>query len=249
MHRREALTALLIALVVGLAVAPAAVAKPDEQIGARTLGDPSCRSSATAATTSTITASPSTTTRSPNGFNSARTTISASATQKLKEFSLDFQETRRLERGGRRARGRLQPGRGDARSERRPVVTQPMKLVVKPDPSARPKAGRTSRSGPLLGAAPGDHRPGHLHRRLDPGLLPAQPAADLRRRLRGQRADGAQSWFPSNNYPTDKAKFDTVITVPAAKTAFGVGELAARPTTATAPRRGIGPRTIRPRPI
>ena len=25
---------------------------------------------------------------------------------------------------------------------------------------------------------------------------------------------GSQSWFPSNNYPTDKATFDTVITVP-----------------------------------
>ena len=25
---------------------------------------------------------------------------------------------------------------------------------------------------------------------------------------------GAQSWFPSNNYPTDKATFDTSITVP-----------------------------------
>ena len=39
---------------------------------------------------------------------------------------------------------------------------------------------------------------------------------------------GAQSWFPSNNYPTDKATFDTLITVPAAKTALGVGELAAK---------------------
>ena len=25
---------------------------------------------------------------------------------------------------------------------------------------------------------------------------------------------GAQSWFPSNNYPTDKATFDTLIRVP-----------------------------------
>ena len=36
---------------------------------------------------------------------------------------------------------------------------------------------------------------------------------------------GAQSWFPSNNYPTDKATFDTIITVPTAKTALGIGEL------------------------
>ena len=39
---------------------------------------------------------------------------------------------------------------------------------------------------------------------------------------------GAQSWFPSNSYPTDKATFDTRITVPSSKTALGVGELASR---------------------
>ena len=39
---------------------------------------------------------------------------------------------------------------------------------------------------------------------------------------------GAQSWFPANNYPTDKAAFDTIITVPSAKTALGVGELVRR---------------------
>jgi aminopeptidase N len=39
---------------------------------------------------------------------------------------------------------------------------------------------------------------------------------------------GAQSWFPSNNYPTDKATFDTLITVPSEKTALGVGELVSR---------------------
>ncbi len=39
---------------------------------------------------------------------------------------------------------------------------------------------------------------------------------------------GAQSWFPSNNYPTDKAAFDTIVTVPDGSTAFGVGELASR---------------------
>jgi hypothetical protein len=37
---------------------------------------------------------------------------------------------------------------------------------------------------------------------------------------------GAQSWFPSNNYPTDKATFKTSITVPSTHVAFGAGELA-----------------------
>ena len=36
---------------------------------------------------------------------------------------------------------------------------------------------------------------------------------------------GAQSWFPSNNYMSDKARFRTAITVPASHTALGVGEL------------------------
>ena len=36
---------------------------------------------------------------------------------------------------------------------------------------------------------------------------------------------GAQSWFPSNNYMSDKARYRTAITVPASHTALGVGEL------------------------
>jgi aminopeptidase N len=39
---------------------------------------------------------------------------------------------------------------------------------------------------------------------------------------------GAQSWFPSNTYPTDEASCDTVIRVPQAKTALGAGELRRR---------------------
>ena len=40
--------------------------------------------------------------------------------------------------------------------------------------------------------------------------------------------NGAQAWFPNNNYPTDKATFDTTITVPVTHTALGIGELASR---------------------
>src|SRR5680860_1398443 len=58
---------------------------------------------------------------------------------------------------------------------------------------------------------------------------------------------GAQSWFPSNHYPTDKATFDTRITVPSSKTAPGVGELVSGTPTVTARRPGAGPRTTRPR--
>ena len=37
--------------------------------------------------------------------------------------------------------------------------------------------------------------------------------------------NGAQGWFPSNNFPTDKATFDTAITVPEGYEAAGMGEL------------------------
>jgi aminopeptidase N len=37
--------------------------------------------------------------------------------------------------------------------------------------------------------------------------------------------NGAQGWFPSNNYPTDKATFDTTTTVPEGYEAIGMGEL------------------------
>ena len=36
---------------------------------------------------------------------------------------------------------------------------------------------------------------------------------------------GAMTWFPSNNYPTDKALFRTAVTVPSTHKAIGVGEI------------------------
>ena len=59
---------------------------------------------------------------------------------------------------------------------------------------------------------------------------------------------GAQSWFPSNNYPTDKATFDTLIRVPVSKTALGVGELAERTEHGDGTATWHWARTIPPRP-
>jgi len=39
---------------------------------------------------------------------------------------------------------------------------------------------------------------------------------------------GAMSWFPNNNHPLDKAKYDITITVPTGKVALGNGELASQ---------------------
>ena len=41
--------------------------------------------------------------------------------------------------------------------------------------------------------------------------------------------NGAQGWFPSNNFPTDKATFDTSITVPDGYESVGMGELVSNP--------------------
>ena len=42
---------------------------------------------------------------------------------------------------------------------------------------------------------------------------------------------GAMTWFPSNNYPTDKAVYDTAITVPSTHRAIGIGELVSPPVS------------------
>ncbi len=160
-----------------------------------------------------------------NTFNSARTTIRATADRKLKEFSLDFQglPVSSVKVDGRAA-GFEQVDATPVLSSN-PAVTQPMKLVVTPHPSSWPKAGR------------------HFTVEVNYSGTP-EPITDADESIEGwiracfplatpQTCDGsfvvnepigAQSWFPSNNYPSDKATFDTRIRVPAGKTALGTGE-------------------------
>ena len=73
-----------------------------------------------------------------NEFNSARTTIDATADEKLKQFSLDFQQldVASVKVDGRRAEFKQVVATPQLSSD--PVVTQPMKLVVNPRPSTRP---------------------------------------------------------------------------------------------------------------
>lgn len=164
-----------------------------------------------------------------NVFNSAKTTIEATADAKLKEFSLDFQD---LDVSSVRVDGRAAdfsqveatPDLSD-----NPEVTQPMKLVVEPHPSTRPKPGRDFTVVVRYSGEP--------HEITDPdtsiegwirACYPLNPPQTCDGAFVVNEPMGAQSWFPSNNYPTDKATFDTLITVPQAKTALGVGELASR---------------------
>ncbi len=146
------------------------------------------------------------------------TTIRARATQNLSEFSLDFQDLDVTE---------VTVDGVPASFEQIPATpalaggTQPWKLVVVPAAGIEDGAEFQVRI----------EYEGEPVKITDPdgaveGWIPACTS--------GGACDGAfvvnepigaQGWFPSNNFPTDKATFDTRITVPDGKVAFGVGEL------------------------
>lgn len=160
-----------------------------------------------------------------NRFDSATTRIEATATQDLSEFSLDFQD---LEISGVTVDG--QPAAFSQIGPSEPLgdpgeTTQPMKLIVTP-PSGIPNAANfaveVSYSGTPVEVIDADGS--------SEGWIPAcyttpVPACDGAFVV--NEPIGAQGWFPSNNYPTDKATFDTSITVPDTHTGIGIGELEA----------------------
>jgi aminopeptidase N len=162
-----------------------------------------------------------------NHFDDARTTIVADASAKLQEFSFDFQddlEVLGVTVDGRAAGFRAEPATPELSDD--PAVTQPMKLVVVPHPSTRPKAGREFtvavryRGTPQPITDPDTSIEGWIQ-----ACYPLNPPRTCDGAFVVNEPMGAQSWFPSNNSPTDKATFDTIITAPSAKTALGVGEL------------------------
>jgi aminopeptidase N len=164
-----------------------------------------------------------------NSLDSATTTIRATADARLKEFSLDFQEMdiSSVRVGGREADFSQVEATPDLSSD--PDVTQPMKLVVRPQPSTWPKPGRdftvqVRYSGePHVITDPDTSIEGWI-----PACYPLNPPQTCDGAFVVGEPMGSQGWFPSNNYPTDKASFDTLIRVPQAKTALGVGELASQ---------------------
>jgi aminopeptidase N len=162
-----------------------------------------------------------------NQFNRGTSTrIVARATESLREFSLDFQDldVTSVEVNGKRATFAQEEATPDLSDI--PEVTQPMKLIVTPHGNARPREGER-----FVVDVRYQGQPQHI---TDPdtsieGWIRACFPLDEPRTCDGafvvNEPIGAQSWFPSNNYPTDKARFRTLITVPDGKTAFGVGEL------------------------
>lgn len=161
-----------------------------------------------------------------NSFAAGSSTVMrAVATQDLSELSLDFQ--RELEVSSVKVDGVKAPFmRRDATPQfsDNPSVTQPAKLIVTPPG----------------GIASGSEFTLTVRYRGEPeeitdadesieGWIPACLNVDSETGCDGafvvNEPIGAQSWFPSNNHPSDKATFETAITVPNLYTALGVGEL------------------------
>ncbi|MDP9228833.1 MAG: hypothetical protein M3M99_07205, partial [Actinomycetota bacterium] len=162
-----------------------------------------------------------------NRFNSATTTMTATATQNLSSFSLDFQDMDVLRVSVNGVAASFEQVDATPQLSPDPEVTQPMKLVVTPATpidSGSTMVVQVSYAGTPVritdadlsfeGWIPACYGPEQTPP-CDGGFVVNQP-------------NGAQGWFPSNNYPTDKASFRTRVTVPVTHTAFGIGELDSR---------------------
>lgn len=155
-----------------------------------------------------------------------KTTITAVATQNLSRFSLDFQRDLAISSitvDGSPVAGQ---SRADAKPKfsKDPEVTQPAKLTITPAAgiakgaeftveiaySGVPKA-ITDADGSLDGWVRACSSPGNC----DGSFTVNEPI-------------GAQSWFPSNDHPSDKATFALHTTAPNAYTAIGPGRQASR---------------------
>jgi hypothetical protein len=155
-----------------------------------------------------------------NSFIRAVTTMRATATQDLSELSLDFQDlpvdrvlvNRTPATFSQVAAAPALAGGG----------TQPMKLVV--DPATGITNGSTFtvevdyHGTPRVFTDPDTSEEGWIQ---NPATCPGPGCSSF---VVGEPM-GSQAWFPSNDHPSDKASFDTQITVPSGNTALGVGEL------------------------
>lgn len=158
------------------------------------------------------------------------TTMTARATKALSQFSLDFEglTVSSVAVNGEAAQfERVAPA---ACSPSPPAVPDeppcgPTKLVVTPPAPVADDAVFTVRVDYL--GTPGEH--------VDPdgsieGWIRACTDEEDPETCDGafvvNQPVGAMTWFPSNNHPADKARFETAVTVPSTHKAIGIGELA-----------------------
>lgn len=152
------------------------------------------------------------------------TTMNAVSTQDLSEFTMDFQDipVSSVSVNGVPADSFAQV---DAEPEFAEGATQPMKLVIDP---AGPGIAEGSAMAvevayegtPVLITDADESLEGWI-----PACYPLAEPQTCDGAFVVNEPIGAQGWFPSNNFPTDKATFDTNITVPADLEAVGIGEL------------------------
>ena len=181
-----------------------------------------------------------------NGFNSATTTIRATADASSRSSASTSRTTSTSPRvTRRRPRGRVQPGRGATPD-------------LSPDPDghpadearrrrrtrrSRPKAGpRFHRGGAATRGAPQhDHRPRHVDRGLDPRLL----SRSTHRRPATAPSSSTSRWAPragsrrTTTRPTRRPSTRSS-PCPAPRRRSASASSSRAPTTATARRRGTG---------
>lgn len=155
-----------------------------------------------------------------------KTTITAKATQGLSRFSLDFQRDLQIDSVKVDGVAAADFSRADAKPKfsSDPSVTQPAKLTITPA-AGIPKGAQFTvevayhgepaaiidADGSLDGWVQACSSPGNC----DGAFTVNEPI-------------GAQSWYPSNNHPSDKATFELHTTAPTAYTAIGGGEQTSR---------------------
>jgi hypothetical protein len=160
-----------------------------------------------------------------NVFNTATVTINARATKSLSELSLDFQD---LPVDSVKVDGATA---GFTQVDATPAITgggtQPMKLVVTPATGILDNSEFnltvTYHGAPQVITDPDGGIEGWI-------ASPGCPAPSTCNHFVVGEPMGSQAWFPSNNHPSDKATYETRITVPAGQVAVGVGELASHAT-------------------
>ena len=153
------------------------------------------------------------------------TTITARATQNLSEFSFDFQDDLTVTAvtvNGTPATFEQVDAIPVFSSD--PAVTQPKKLVVTPAagiPDGSQFVVHVAYSGTPKEITDADESfEGWVRSCQTSGFTPPCDGA-----YTVNEPIGAQSWYPANNYPQDKATFEQKITVPSTHVALGVGEL------------------------
>lgn len=154
-----------------------------------------------------------------------RTTITATATQGLSSFSLDFQRDLPISSvtvDGRPASFHQRDA--EPRFSEDPEVTQPAKLFV--TPASGIEQGQQFVVSIAYSGVP------EAVVDIDHSLEGWVQACSKRDQCDGaftvNEPIGAQGWFPCNDYATDKATFSTSTTVPDGYTALGTGELVSR---------------------